>query len=301
MGNRALLINSHVFRHANLEITSHGSDWYYTVCSIMGVATLAFLAMALTRPKSHRLFHYLMATITFISCISYFTMGSNLGQVPIQAEFVRRRSSQVRAAGTREIFYVRYINWFITAPLLLLALFLTARVPWPTILVTILFSLIGVTCGLVGALISTRFKWGFWVFAVASLFFILWKVLGDGGRYASAIGGRVSKTYWMCAGLLSLLWLLYPISWGVSEGGNIIHPDSEAIFYGILDIFSQVVFGALLLFGHQKIDPRTIGLRSRDPEELRKDSGAPMVQQSGNGQGPQAAYTGEGPTAPNGA
>lgn len=294
MGNRALLINSHVFRHADLQITRRGSDWYYTVCAIMGVATLAFLAMALTRPKSHRLFHYIMATVTFISCISYFTMGSNLGQVPIQAEWQRHHSSQVRAAGTREIFYVRYIDWFITAPLLLLALLLTARVPWPTIFVTLLFSLIMVTCGLIGALVPTGFKWGFWVFAVASLLFILWQVLGTGGRYASALGGPVKKTFWACAGLLTLLWLLYPISWGVSEGGNIIHPDSEAIFYGILDIFSKVIFGALLLLGHRNIDPRYIGLGSREPGDIDREKDGVAGQHSSGANGPRIGYMGQG-------
>jgi bacteriorhodopsin len=35
------------------------------------------------------------------------------------------------------------------------------------------------------------------------------------------------------------MWLLYPIAWGVSEGGNVIPPDSEAVFYGVLDIMTK--------------------------------------------------------------
>jgi bacteriorhodopsin len=38
------------------------------------------------------------------------------------------------------------------------------------------------------------------------------------------------------------LWLLYPIAWGVSEGGNVISPLKEMIFYGILDILAKPVF-----------------------------------------------------------
>lgn len=37
---------------------------------------------------------------------------------------------------------------------------------------------------------------------------------------------------------VGLLWVLYPIAWGVSEGGNFIAPDSEAVFYGVIDLFA---------------------------------------------------------------
>ncbi|GCE99712.1 ion channel activity [Zygosaccharomyces mellis] len=32
------------------------------------------------------------------------------------------------------------------------------------------------------------------------------------------------------------LWFGYPISFGLSEGGNVMQPDSEGIFYGILGV-----------------------------------------------------------------
>ena len=57
------------------------------------------------------------------------------------------------------------------------------------------------------------------------------------------------------------------MSWGVSEGGNVIAPDSEAIFYGVLDLLAKPVFGALLLLGHRDIDPARLGLRIRDYDE----------------------------------
>jgi bacteriorhodopsin len=59
-------------------------------------------------------------------------MGSNLGFTPIQVEY--SRSDPVVAGTYRSIFYVRYIDWFITTPLLLLDLLLTAGMPWPTLL-----------------------------------------------------------------------------------------------------------------------------------------------------------------------
>jgi hypothetical protein len=57
---------------------------------------------------------------------------------------------------------------------------------------------------------------------------------------------------------------MYPIAWGVCEGGNVIAPDSEAIFYGILDLLAKPGFSALLLWGHRNIEPGRLGLRIRD-------------------------------------
>jgi hypothetical protein len=36
----------------------------------------------------------------------------------------------------------------------------------------------------------------------------------------------------LIAGYLSFIWMLYPICWGVSDGGNVISPLKEMIFYG---------------------------------------------------------------------
>ncbi|CRK11845.1 hypothetical protein BN1723_017257, partial [Verticillium longisporum] len=185
------------------------------------------------------------------------------GFTPIQVEFERSDHS-VSAAGTREIFYVRYIDWFITTPLLLLDLCLTAGLPWPTILVVILADWIMIVCGLVGSLVSSSYKWGYWVFGMFAFFYVVYALVFDGRHHANALGGSISTTYTRCGVLTIFLWFLYPIAWGLSEGGNVIHPDSEAIFYGILDVIAKPVFGFLLLLGHRNIDPAALGLHIRE-------------------------------------
>lgn len=264
-GNQALNVNRDVAPRADLSITVHASDWYFAVCAIMGVSTLIFMGMAMTKPQTHRLFHYITAGITAVACIAYFSMGSDLGQSPIQAEFVRPGRAAVAAAGTREIFWVRYIDWFVTTPLLLTDLLLTAGVPWPTLLITLLADEIMIVTGLVGALTSSSYKWGFWTFGMFAFFFVVYELLIDARRHANALGGAVQSTFMRCGVLTIVLWFLYPIAWGLSEGGNVIHPDSEAVFYGILDVFAKPGFGILLLLGHNNIDPAQLGLHFREP------------------------------------
>ena len=75
----------------------------------MFIATLAFIGLSFTKPRPHRLFHYITAAITLVASIAYFTMGSDLGQTGIPVQF-RRNNSKVSGV-TREIFYARYIDW----------------------------------------------------------------------------------------------------------------------------------------------------------------------------------------------
>jgi len=80
----------------------------------MATATFVFIGMSFTKPRSDRIFHYITAAITMVAAIAYYSMGANLGQTPIVVEFHRYYPAVSGANlgdGTREIFYVRYIDW----------------------------------------------------------------------------------------------------------------------------------------------------------------------------------------------
>lgn len=130
----------------------------------MTVSAFAFLGLGFRKHRRDRIFHYITAGIVFVAAIAYFSMGSNLGFTPIEVEF--KRSNPKVAGQFREIFYVRYIDWFITTPLLLLDLLLTAGMPWPTVLWVILVDEIMIVTGLVGALVRSIYKWGFFTFGM---------------------------------------------------------------------------------------------------------------------------------------
>lgn len=268
------LANTQNGKHVDIAITTHGSDWYWAVCACMTVATLTFIGLAWTKPRQHRLFHYITAGVTMVASIAYFSMGSNLGWTPIDVEFRRDIGGGVVAGINREIFYVRYIDWFITTPLLLLDLLLTAGMPWPTLLWVILIDEVMIVTGLVGALVKSSYKFGYFAFGCVALLYILWVLVWEARRHASAIGSDVGRVFLLCGSLTSILWFCYPIAWGLCEGGNVISPDSEAVFYGVLDLFAKPVFGALLIWGHRNIDPARLGVYIHDYNEkdiMQKD------------------------------
>jgi len=247
---------------AGIAITSHGSDWYWAVTAVMMTSSLAFLGLAFLKPRTQRVFHYITAAITMVASVAYFSMASNIGWAPTTVEYIR---SSPKVAGTvRQVFYVRYVDWAITTPLLLMDLLLTAGLPWPSVLFTILMDEIMIVTGLIGALVYSSYKWGYFTFGCVALFYIGYVLIFEARLHANHIGKDVGRVFIICGGWTFLLWCLYPIAWGVCEGGNVISPDSEAVFYGVLDIMAKPVFGALLIWGHRNIDPARLGLVIHD-------------------------------------
>jgi bacteriorhodopsin len=165
-------------------------------------------------------------------------------------------------AVAEETQYVRYIMFFITTPALLLELVLASGLPLSDIVTLVFFSLVFVVARLVGALVSSTYKWGFFVFSVAGLVYVWWALLGPARTSAKVIGADYHSTFGAGAGILSFIWLLYPICWGLSEGGNVITPTSEMVFYGILDLFSMPFFLFIHLLGLSKLDLAALQLYS---------------------------------------
>jgi bacteriorhodopsin len=80
---------------------------------------------------------------------------------------------------------------------------------------------------------------GFFTFGTVAFLFVAYSVVIEGRAYARILGNDILKTYTLCGVWTIFLWFLYPVAWGLSEGGNVIASDSEAVFYGILDLLAK--------------------------------------------------------------
>ena len=67
---------------------------------------------------------------------------------------------------------MRYIQWFVTFPLLLFELLLATGLSLGEIVTTAFVGAFLVVMGLVGALVPSTYKWGYYVFGAVSLFYI---------------------------------------------------------------------------------------------------------------------------------
>ncbi|KAJ9107924.1 hypothetical protein QFC19_002667 [Naganishia cerealis] len=182
-------------------------------------------------------------------------MASNLGNTAI--------STTMRREGTRAVWYTRYIDWTITTPLLLLTLLLATGLPLGDIMTIIFFDLVMIVCGLVGALIESDYKWGFWVFGMLSLFYIAYNLLAPARASARLLGLDWGRTYSHAAGILLFTWSLYPICWALSEGANVMGTTGEMIFYsGFMHIsaVNKLNYADLALSSGKYSDPIDSGV-----------------------------------------
>ncbi|KAI0670320.1 heat shock protein 30 [Trametes maxima] len=251
MGNEALDLNP---PNATYHLSRNGSDWLWAAFSLFGLSLLTVVAWTFTRPRGTRLFHQIAVVVLTTGSLAYFSMASDLGATPIPVEF--------RGDGTRQIFYVRYIQWFISFPLLLLELLLATGLSLSDIFTTLFMSIVLVITGLVASLVHSTYKWGYYTFGVAALFYIWYVLLWHGPHTTFAAGGALRSGYLLAAGYLSLLLLLYPIAWACAEGGNVITVTSEMIWYGILDILAGPVFLFFFLWELRGVDYAAFGLHS---------------------------------------
>merc|ERR1712000_178769 len=103
------------------------------------------------KPVKNRFFFYTLAIPAFVAMVVNFSIASNLGWTPIDVEW--RRTDDEVAGINRQIWYVRYIGWFLIWPILTVAILLTSVVPTLYILWTCFLTASMAVLATVGALV----------------------------------------------------------------------------------------------------------------------------------------------------
>lgn len=94
------------------------------------------------------------------------------------------------------------------------------------------------------------------------MFYIFWVLVGPGRRSAYAISKEAGGAYIKSTIVLLVIWVLYPVCWGLADGGNVITTDSEMVFYGVLDILAKPCFILLHLFALSRTNYEALKLQS---------------------------------------
>ncbi|CCH59014.1 hypothetical protein TBLA_0B01710 [Henningerozyma blattae CBS 6284] len=260
-GNRAVHVNPP--HGLDIHLTEHGSDWLWSVYSVFGVLSIMYAVFFFYQEyrNGSQLIKYTMAgpfLISIFEFFQYYTYASNLGWTNIQAEF---RGEDVSHPVTdlypnvRQIFYAKYVAWFLCWPIQLFLMELAGITinhsgevfsTWELIH-SLIVQIIGyeywVISLLVGALIHSTYKWGYWVMGVFVSLFIL------GIQIKRQVFDLKVRGVSLVVYLLSIICtLLYNVCWGLADGGNSITPDGEAVFYGILDYCIFAIWTGYLCF-----------------------------------------------------
>ncbi|TPX07454.1 uncharacterized protein E0L32_002076 [Thyridium curvatum] len=232
-GNDALIVNPAVGVDNTLSLG--GSDWLWAVTAVYLMAFIGLLCFCFASPESQRVFHYTFTIALLVGSVTYFAQASNLGW-------------SAQASG--QMFWAKYVNWSITFPSVVLSLGLLSGVSWTTIVCNIFIAFIWTFTYLAAAYTPTSYKWGFFTFGTFSYVVLAMSTLNESREEAARRG--IGRDYILLAAWANLLWLLYPVGFGLTDGGHVLGVTSGAIFFGVLDILMVPVlgFGYVLLGRH---------------------------------------------------
>jgi bacteriorhodopsin len=178
--------------------------------------------------QGERVFHYIFKVALLTGSIAYFAMASDLGWSAVQ------QANEQDRGPARQIFWAKYVYWVVSFPAAILSLGLLSGVSWATIVFHIFVAWIWVVAYLVAAFTQTNYKWGFFAFGTVAFVCLAIGMLTVGRTSARRVGS--DKHYLALTGWTTLLWVLYPIAFGLSDGGNRIGVTGGFIFFGILDL-----------------------------------------------------------------
>jgi len=235
------------------HITVHGSDWFWAVFAVYALSLVAVIGTTFIARQGERIFHHLFTFSLFVGTIAYFAMASDLG-----ATVVTPTDQVTSHPGDRQIFYVKYINWFVSWPSLFLAVGLVTGVSWTTIVYNITLSWVFVIGLLLSALTPTTYKWGFFTIGLCADFVLLHSLLWTPLATTKRLENR--PAHYLISGYISFFLFLYPIAYGVSDGGNKISPTGAFVFFGILDFFLVPVLELAILFMTRSWDYRKLNV-----------------------------------------
>jgi bacteriorhodopsin len=236
--------------------------WLGAIGMLVG-STVLFLAggRRTQDEEGHTMVHGL---VPLFAAISYFAMAIHQGAITLSSG--------------REFLFARYIDWSLTTPALLLGLSMTAlhgaHRRAGLVAGLLVSDVVMIVTGLFfGASQDPFAKWVWYIASCVAFLAVLYVLFGPLREEAMGRDQTRANTYKLNVGLLTVLWLLYPIF-------VILGPDGlgywSALFTTalivILDLVAKVAYGLLAMVGSKRITTEDMTRGEVTPAEVTTHS-----------------------------
>lgn len=134
---------------------------------------------------------------------------------------------------------------------------------------------------LVAAYTTTDYKWGFFAFGTFAYIILAMSTINESHESAEVLG--IGRDYRILSLWLNLLWLLYPVAFGLSDGSNTIGVTGTSIFFGVLDVLMVPVLGFGILLLSRNWDFAHLNLDFSEFRGVRHDGSRPKDQATATG------------------
>lgn len=220
------------------------TTWFWIGATGMTLgAVVIFLTSKARTPdeEGHRVIHTI---VPIIAACAYLAMALGQG------------GSQL---GERTFWYVRYLDWSITTPLLLLALSITAlhgAHHRPALVAAVLGAdVLMIVTGLLSGLSEDPTQRLVWFLVSTGAFVAVYAGLfGPLRREALRRDGERRRAYARSSILLAGLWLLYPVVVGLGpDGGGVTTEVTATALITVVDLCAKVPYGLIEAGSSKKI------------------------------------------------
>ncbi|KAF3480602.1 uncharacterized protein GIQ15_05949 [Arthroderma uncinatum] len=237
------------------EASGVGRRCLWVVAVLMLLSSLVFYVLAGRVPEQKRFFHVLVSLVTTISFLSYLAMAMGYGVSYNHYVYHKhhKKAPDTYLDTCREVYWIRYVNWMLTVPLILTCLTFLSGLNGASLLVSISAALIMFISALSSAFMNQHQQWAWYTIACLAYLTIAYQI-GYHGRRVSQAKDQQARTFYSSIAIFSLvIMLVYPIIWAISNNARKMSINAEIISYAVLDILLQGAFGYWLIVSHDKI------------------------------------------------
>jgi len=221
------------------DISKFGYFCLLTGFLCMFVSTLYSSSRAMQKQESYRKLELLCAMITGVAALFYLIMFCGSGRIDGQYY------NEEGAMKTRPVFWARYIDWFISTPLILVDLLTIAGVSKDDMMFMVGVDVLMIALGFVGAFTESAAKWVFFILAMVFFGYIVMALLQNMkyNKYGTAAKHLYAKVTY----LTIVIWTCYPVVWLLGEGMKAITVGLEICMYMFLDVSAKCVFAYIII------------------------------------------------------
>ena len=237
--------------------------WYWIGTAAMAAGSALFGVKAAQAPE--RRWQVLWTLYFFICLVAfalYLIMATGYGSYG--------------AEGGHPTVWIRYVTWFLSTPLLILALTYLGRSSAPLVGGLLGANAFMIATGFVATVLTEdtpaalHLVW--WAISSGAYVGIAWAFLGRYKREARAALPNSGAVFDRLVAVHLVLWTAYPVVWILSpEGLGVLASGVAAMLYAVLDIAAKVGFGLLAANSLRSIEA------NGDADAYRRREVAPAV------------------------
>ncbi|KAL4805305.1 hypothetical protein BDV18DRAFT_165713 [Aspergillus unguis] len=234
-------------------IDAAGKRTLWVVTVLMALSSLVFYVLSNRVQLSKRVIHYLVATSTTVSFIIYMALATGQG-MDWKHDTAKHRHKHVpntEHETVRQVLWLRYVNWFITDPLILTALTLLSGLPGASLFAAISADFVMLATGLFGTYAAnTSRKWAWFALSAIALITVIYHIGVKGTRAASNRDAHTRRLFSAIASVALIAKALYPITLAAGPLALKLGLTGETILFAIHDIVLQGILGYWLVIAN---------------------------------------------------